>query len=232
MPTDIGDIEGDLEVYGGYKSTSMRRADVYRTASQGGGGYGDPLDRDVHRVADDVVNGLVSTEWARRVYGVVFDPENRVDVAATEKARAAIRDERRRACGQTSADIPPAPKSKPSPQSIQIAEAIYCEPVDGKLKLRCRCGHVLGLADRSPKSYALMARMPVQMIGPEVNPHSINGARFELREFYCPSCMTRLEVEIARPDDAVLEDARVSTAWLEKQMTSRARKKQTIKGGS
>ena len=47
----------------------------------------------------------------------------------------------------------------------------------------------------------------MQRIGPEVNPHEVNGARFELREFYCPGCFTQLEVEIARPDDPVVADA-------------------------
>jgi acetone carboxylase gamma subunit len=50
----------------------------------------------------------------------------------------------------------------------------------------------------------------VQRIGPEVNPTRWNGARFELREFYCPACYTLLEIEIARPDDPVLEDVRLA----------------------
>ena len=52
-----------------------------------------------------------------------------------------------------------------------------------------------------------MAVFPVQRIGPDVNPHGWNGARFELREFYCPGCATLLEIEIARPDDPLLADA-------------------------
>ncbi|MCB0109545.1 MAG: hydantoinase B/oxoprolinase family protein, partial [Caldilineaceae bacterium] len=38
----------------------------------GGGGYGDPLARDPQRVFDDVVNGYVSMEAAREIYGVVI----------------------------------------------------------------------------------------------------------------------------------------------------------------
>ena len=37
----------------------------------GGGGYGDPFERDPERVLDDVVNGYVSVEAAERDYGVV-----------------------------------------------------------------------------------------------------------------------------------------------------------------
>ena len=205
----------------------MRRSDVYRTVSQGGGGYGDPLDRDPHRVADDVTNGLVSVEWAQRAYGVVFDAKGTVDAGETKKARDAIRQERRRAAGQAAESVPSVKPWIPSSDAVRVSEAVYCEPSDSKLQLRCRCGCVLGPANKSPKMYALMSRLPVQAIGPEVNPFSVNGARFELREFYCPACMTRLEVEISRPDDPVLDDSFVSPDWITQQHNSTAPAKRT-----
>jgi acetone carboxylase gamma subunit len=104
---------------------------------------------------------------------------------------------------------------------VRVAEAVYGELADGALRLRCRCGHVLGPADRSPKLGAAMARLPVQAIGPEVNPHAVGGARFELREFYCPACFTRLETEIARPGDPVVDDARIATAWLARETAAK-----------
>ena len=57
----------------------------------GGGGYGNPFERDIARVIEDVRNGLVSIEGARRDYGVVFaDPATfKVDHAETERLRAA-----------------------------------------------------------------------------------------------------------------------------------------------
>jgi N-methylhydantoinase B len=63
---------------------------ILRTA--GGGGWGDPLDRDAVRVREDVVEGLVSRESARDDYGVVIDPKTlAIDEAATVKLRAAQR---------------------------------------------------------------------------------------------------------------------------------------------
>ena len=68
--------------------------DVIQFASAGGGGYGDPLQRDPQAVEADVVNGYVSIEKAREDYGVVIDPATlRVDVAETEKIRAGRNDE-------------------------------------------------------------------------------------------------------------------------------------------
>jgi N-methylhydantoinase B len=58
----------------------------------GGGGYGDPLEREVSMVARDVEDGLVSLERARDVYGVVLTEGKRpgtyaVDAEATARRR-------------------------------------------------------------------------------------------------------------------------------------------------
>ena len=59
----------------------------------GGGGYGDPMTRDPHTVYEDVIEGWVSPERARDVYGVVLsgtEPDRlALDMAATEAFRAA-----------------------------------------------------------------------------------------------------------------------------------------------
>ena len=57
----------------------------------GGGGLGDPLDRDPERVAEDVRNGFVSIERARADYGVVLDPRHRLDRVRTRNERNARR---------------------------------------------------------------------------------------------------------------------------------------------
>ena len=63
--------------------------DVVQYTWQGGGGYGDPLDRDPERVARDVEERKMSEERAREVYGVVLG-----DPAATEDLRGADRRDR------------------------------------------------------------------------------------------------------------------------------------------
>jgi N-methylhydantoinase B len=71
------------------------RDDVLVLQSAGGGGYGDPLDREPERVAADVREGLVSAECARDVYGVVLRDDGATalvaDVAATRALRDALR---------------------------------------------------------------------------------------------------------------------------------------------
>ena len=68
----------------------VRRGDVFRHELAGGGGWGDPFERDPARVVADVRNGYVSAEAARRDYGVAVDTARwAVDEDATEVLRAA-----------------------------------------------------------------------------------------------------------------------------------------------
>jgi N-methylhydantoinase B len=63
---------------------------MFRTS--GGGGWGDPLERDPERVLRDVREGYVSVERAREAYGVVLHSgAARVDKAATSALRAELR---------------------------------------------------------------------------------------------------------------------------------------------
>jgi N-methylhydantoinase B len=67
----------------------LKKGDLYRVVQAGAGGYGNPLERDIHAVADDVEQEKLSVEYVRREYGVVMDPKTLLlDVTATEKLRA------------------------------------------------------------------------------------------------------------------------------------------------
>jgi N-methylhydantoinase B len=57
-------------------------------AMPGGGGYGDPFQRDAQAVAADVLNGLVSVEAARRDYGVACSAAGVLDQEETARLRA------------------------------------------------------------------------------------------------------------------------------------------------
>ena len=67
----------------------MPPRDAIQLGLTGGGGFGDPKKRDPQRVLDDVLDGLITAEEARRDYGVVVDARGRLDIDATERARKA-----------------------------------------------------------------------------------------------------------------------------------------------
>jgi N-methylhydantoinase B len=68
--------------------TQMKPGDVITIDAPGGGGYGNPLERDPEMVASDVIEGYVSIESAGTDYHVTIDPEtHEVDAEATKKLR-------------------------------------------------------------------------------------------------------------------------------------------------
>jgi N-methylhydantoinase B len=70
-------------------SAYLRPGDVIWTKSGGGGGLGDPLERDIEKVRWDVLNGYISNKVARNVYGVVISPKTFV---VNDKATTALRE--------------------------------------------------------------------------------------------------------------------------------------------
>jgi N-methylhydantoinase B len=73
-------------------TTTIRRGDVFRHELAGGGGWGDPLERDPERVLADVRNEYVSADAAASEYGVVVDcAQWQVDGAATSALRERLR---------------------------------------------------------------------------------------------------------------------------------------------
>jgi N-methylhydantoinase B len=65
----------------------VEKGDLVIFDTWGGGGWGNPLERDPALVATDVIKGLVSVDGARR-YGVVFDSMGQVNASATDALRA------------------------------------------------------------------------------------------------------------------------------------------------
>jgi N-methylhydantoinase B len=67
---------------------TAKKNDVFRMVLAGGGGYGNPLERDPERIAEDVREEKLSVEYARREYGVVIDAGSlEVDQVATKTLR-------------------------------------------------------------------------------------------------------------------------------------------------
>ena len=60
-----------------------------RVESAGGGGYGNPFEREIALVQRDVLDGVVTVGAARTAYGVVFKPDGcSVDTESTARARS------------------------------------------------------------------------------------------------------------------------------------------------
>ena len=74
----------------------LRRGDVFRHEMSGGGGYGDPLEREPASVLRDVIEEKVTRGHAEREYGVVLAAAGTpgawtLDLPATERLRGRMR---------------------------------------------------------------------------------------------------------------------------------------------
>jgi len=83
-----------------FSNLPLKPGDSFTRPSAGGGGFGDPLERDPEAVREDVADGYVSIERAANDYGVVVREvdaelaEYEVDGRATEQERERIRSHR------------------------------------------------------------------------------------------------------------------------------------------
>jgi len=66
----------------------LEKGDISGKHLTGGGGFGNPLERPIERVREDMINEFLLVQKAREDYGVVIDPATlKVDYEETEKVR-------------------------------------------------------------------------------------------------------------------------------------------------
>ena len=74
-----------------FTNAMVTKGDLIQIVTPGGGGFGDPLDRSIASVLEDVEEGYVSPESARRDYGVIFKQPTgrklRIDEEAARRER-------------------------------------------------------------------------------------------------------------------------------------------------
>jgi len=71
-----------------YGLTQMKPGDMVTIDAPGGGGYGNPLERDIDMVVNDVKQGYVSLKSAKKDYGVVIDQKTyKINEKETKKIR-------------------------------------------------------------------------------------------------------------------------------------------------
>jgi N-methylhydantoinase B len=80
--------DGTRSVFNAFSYFRVSEGETWCGISSGGGGYGNPLEREPEVVAADVADGVVSREVARDVYGVILrDGGAEVDDVATAEQR-------------------------------------------------------------------------------------------------------------------------------------------------
>jgi N-methylhydantoinase B len=100
IPTTMAEVGGRLEIGQNYSTLAVDPGEVLFMHWQGGGGYGDPLTRDLAAVQRDLDAEKITAEGAHASYGVVV-ANGRVDEEASLSRRSELRRARARLGGGT-----------------------------------------------------------------------------------------------------------------------------------
>jgi N-methylhydantoinase B len=174
------------------------RGDLFYMRCTGGGGYGDPLDREPGRVVTDINRNLVSPEAAQDIYGVVVGSDGRHDGAATQRRRDDMRRSR-----QDGKDRPSAVAGRSA--VARFGEYLEVVDTDGRKTICCRrCGHEFCDASADPKAHAIRKEVSLQEAGPLFP--SAENTPCVIRLSWCPGCGTQFSAEIAERDTPLLTD--------------------------
>jgi N-methylhydantoinase B len=164
--------------------------DVFTSWCAGGGGIGDPIERDPEAVRRDVEEGLVSPAGAVADYKVQLRAGPGgwfVDEAAT----ATLRDGERRARLGGAA---PAAVRHTTGDARRLSSGLELRVDRGVICCR-RCGRELCRRDDNVKLALRMSEYPTSQGWPLSGAYA-GARRFVLRRFFCPACATQMFVEV------------------------------------
>jgi N-methylhydantoinase B len=193
-----------LEVSEAKHATWMEAGDAWVNFCTGGGGYGDPLDRDPERVRVDVRRGLCTVDEARALYGIVLTERVAVDAPATAALRREVR-AGRLARGVRLGEDWRAPDIDGGRARLRVGETLVVSETSSGLVLGCaRCRRVFGPATEDPRRRALMVQVPLSALSP-LNVHALPDV--VVRQYCCAGCgvMFSTDVHFEREDPAMPE---------------------------
>jgi N-methylhydantoinase B len=199
IPREDDDFGGHVEHLPSKASDALKTGDVLVFFAPGGGGFGDPLDREPARVANDVANGWVTRDRAREMYGVALREDGSVDTAETAQLRERIRGVRKQRptaswVSDDRCDYPDDANGKARhDKAWRIGENTE---LDAKGAIHCRrCGEALS----GPQGRVAIAQRPLRTAGPWMAlRHGGDGPNFVIEEISCPSCATLISVREVR----------------------------------
>jgi N-methylhydantoinase B len=173
----------------------MTNNDLFEVTWQGGGGYGDPLQREPAAVLDDVLSGAVSPGAAREIYGVVVDKEA-IDEKATQGRRDDIRKQR---IGELNVQTA---KLLRQPPIASLSDGLFIVRSDAGIHVVTRAGYILSTNSTRWRSAA--KAVTFEQLAPEYRITLHKDLR--CTAFYCPASGELLAIDLHRVGEAPTED--------------------------
>lgn len=208
IPLGPSDLAVSQELVLAPKSVGTRLVpgDLLEVRYAGGGGYGDPLQREPERVAADVLAGAVSLASARAIYGVEVTGDGSIDQPGTERHRRSIQQDRLRWQGSRDPETTGWQPDEATELAVHEYVALR-RGADGSDVLVCRCCHrVLGAADRSYKEGLLVDQSPITSLPLVGDPARFLDDEMVFRRYCCPNCGVLMSTDIVRRGEPLLEE--------------------------
>jgi N-methylhydantoinase B len=191
--------------------------DVVEMSVFGGGGYGDPLERDPEAALRDLQQGIITPRATSEIYGVVVDERGTVDAKSTTALRGRKRAERLARASEPRENITHG-EAGDLQRVLDLAEHLaLTRDAKGEFHIVCgACGTWLGPAAENYKQHCAVLDGSLVDIEPEVftDPATEVDADVVYRTFLCPGCGRALDNELTLRDEAPVWDIRVDTASL------------------
>jgi N-methylhydantoinase B/oxoprolinase/acetone carboxylase alpha subunit len=208
VPTCPEEIKGTgIEVLPGKGVTVIQPGDVHIAFHAGGGGYGDPLERDISRIREDISWGVLSHETAEQIYGVAFTTTGSLDELATTARRDSVRAQRLGDARSTQAHTDHLSVDSLAHQE-RIAESFIVRRDFAVPSLFCaKCGYSYGSAEDDWKQNSVMQEVGIET----ASTLNVYGKldEFVLREYFCPGCGLMVSADVQRRQEPRRRDWRL-----------------------
>jgi N-methylhydantoinase B len=215
MPLSMKETKAErIDLQQAKDATTITTRDAWVCFCDGGGGFGDPLERDPEHVKRDVGLGLCTTDEASRLYQVLFDGKSGVDGDRTAAARSDKRKWRHQIGRRLGADWKPGLKFE-GPQRFRYGECLAVRDTTAGPAIGCiRCGHTLCDVGEDPRSRSLMVEEEMSALSP-LNKYG-REEDIVIREYCCPGCATVFSTDVQfRVDDPATPEMLLDPAQFE-----------------
>jgi N-methylhydantoinase B len=199
------ELVGNVQVLPPKKAGIEQRADdVYVIHWSAGAGIGDPLLRPIDKVEEDVKQGHISIACAQSQYGVVFEQRG------AYLKRVSNEEERKRLLESRLAQATLPALTNNRKVDVGRCVRVYRSLAIEKSKSIWVCGEVLGSLVAGYKAGCAILESKLSDIQPLVkDPRIMVDRSLVARQFLCPSCGVRIEIELVREGDQQIYDMEI-----------------------